>query len=422
MIFNSLIFDKSTFQSLNSDEIFFLRTYYSTTITHILIIEILADLKKHNDDSSTLDRVADLSNKILQLKPNYNVSYKHLLKMNLLGYNVEMLGRPNVDGGKSVVNTDGKRGIVFQQAIEEQVLHRWRNGKFDEAEELLADLWRNSINNIEIQPDSLPRPNSLNRLKNISDIVAYVDSYFDLPQAQSEILQNILAVYTIPQETASNIFYRFEQSEKILIKDFSPYALFCYRILLTFHLSQIRGISTPRKTDIIDLQYLYYLPFSTIFTSDDKFHKMFTPPFLLSDQSFISGVDLKTDLETIVKLRASIPTSDRDAWMDKYKHIPPENNSSFTYRIWDKNVNSTYRNWTQENHSRTREEEQELLNKLKRFRKNQDKVDQSKPFNDEDTDFIIKESWIGPNDYCPCESGKLFKDCHLPDVKKNNSK
>lgn len=422
MIFNSLIFDKSTFQSLNSEEIFFLRTYYFPIITHILIIEILADLKKSDHNSLTPDRVTNLSNKILQLNPTYNVPYYHLLEMNLMGHSVEMLGRPNVGGGKFVIDADGKQGVRFAQAIEEQVLYRWRDGKFDEAEELLADSWQDSINNISIKTDSLPKPDFLKKLKNVGDIATYVNSYFDLQQAQSEILQNILLVYTVPQDIATKIFYRFEQSNNALLKDFSPYALFCYRTFLTFQLSTYRGITTPRKTDILDLQYLYYLPFSTIFTSNDKFHRMFAPHLLRSNQSFIAGADLKSDLKTIVGLRNSIPAAERDNWMDQHKHMPPKNDESFTYCIWDEGVSPAYKDWNQKDQSKTPAEEKELLDRLKRFNRTQATSDQSKPFDDEDTDFIIKESWIGPDDYCPCGSGKIFRNCHLPDVKKNNTK
>jgi len=414
MIFNSLIFDKSTFQSLSPNEIFFLRTYYFPVISHILIIEILADLKKDDSDSLNAERVTDLSNKILQLNPTYNVPYYHLLEMNLMGHPVEMLGRPNVQGGKSVINQDGKKGVVFPQAVEEQVLQRWRDGKFEEAEELLADSWRNSIVDNTIRPDSLPRPDFLNKLKNVADIHSYIDSYLKLPQAQSEILQNILAVFAFPQDIASHIFYRYEQSELKSLYDFSPFALFCYRNFMLFQLSIYRGITTPRKTDILDLQYLYYLPFTTNFTSNDKFHLMFAPPLLRPDQRFIQGSELKADLKSIVEARDSIPANERDEWMAKHKHMPPESPDSFTYKIWDDGVSKSYRDWRKEKHTRTPEEEEQLLERLKRMKDAQSGIDQALPFDEEETDFITRETWIGPNDYCPCGSGKLFKDCHLP--------
>ncbi len=419
MIFNSLLFDKSTFQSLNPDEIFFLRTYYRPVISHILVIEILADLKKYENKALNADRVRDLSNKILQLNPTYSASYYQLLEMSLLGFPVEMRGRPNVPGGKTVINPDGKKGIVFSQPIEEQILQRWRDGKFDEAEKLSADSWRDSIEDNVIKPDSLPRPDFLNELKNQDDLLSYIDSYLKIPQTQDEILHNILAVFAFPQEIATQVFYRYEQAKPILISDFAPYALYCYRIFMLFQLSIYRGITTPRQTDIIDLQYLYYLPFVTIFTSHDRFHKTFAPLFLREDQQFIIGGSLKSDLKSIVQLRDAVPEKELDNWMAKYKKFPPKQTDSITYMTWKDGATPNYKDWTEEPHKRTPEEEKELLERLKQMKGTRADVESSQVFDEEGTEFITRETWIGPDDYCPCDSGKLFKDCHLPEVKKN---
>jgi hypothetical protein len=418
MIFHSLLFDKSTFQSLSKDEIFFLRTYYFPVISHILIIEILGDLKKGGTDAGNSDRVKDLSNKILQLNPTYSASYFHLLEMSLMGYPVEMRGRPNVLGGEQVVDPDGKRGIKFSQPPEEQILQRWRDGKFDEAEEISARSWRDSIKDNVIKPDSMPRPEFLNRLKNHDDLLSYIESYLELPHTQDEILQNVLAVFAFPQELATQVFYRYEQVKPVMIADFAPYALYCYRVFMLFQLSIYRGITTPRQTDIVDLQYLYYLPFVSIFTSHDKFHITFAPLFLREDQKFIVGNDLKADLKSIVKLRDEVPEPELDEWMKKQRSFPPEQPDSFTYNVWKEGATPSYKGWTDESHERTPEQEKELLERLKRMKSGGQSTDPSGVFDEEGTEFITRESWIGPEDYCPCGSGKLFKDCHLPEVKK----
>lgn len=404
---------------MNQDEIFFLRTYYFPVISHILIIEILADLEKSGNNTTDTDRVKDLSNKLLQLNPIYSASYYQLMEMSLMGYPVEMRGRPNVPGGKHVVDPDGKKGIEFSQPVEEQILQRWRDGKFDEAEKISADSWRDSIKDNVIRPDSLPRPDFLNELKNQDDLLTYIDSYLNVSQTQTEILQNILAVFAFPQEIAAQVFYRYEQAKPILISDFAPYALYCYRIFMLFQLSIYRGITTPRRTDIIDLQYLYYLPFVTIFTSHDRFHKTFAPLFLREDQQFILGNDLKSDLKSIVKLRDAVLDKELDEWMEVHKNSPPEQPDSFTHRTWKEGATPNYKDWTKETHKRTPEEEKELLERLKRMKATRADVESSEAFDEEGTEFITRETWIGPDDYCPCGSGKLFKDCHLPEVKKN---
>lgn len=419
MIFNSLIFDKSTFQSLSLDEMFFLRTYYFPTITHILIVEILADLKKGGTNAITYERVSDFSNKILQLNPTYSAPYYDLLEMNLLGYKVEMLGRPNVAGGKNVTDEDGKAGVVFKQAPEEQILQRWRDSKFEEAEELMADSWRNSIDYTKIDLSRVERPDFLKGMKKLSDLTTYIDNYFKIPGAQKEILTNILSTFSIHPQTSSEIFHRFENEKAQLISEFAPYALFCYRAFLTFRLSLYRGFTTPRLTDILDLQYLYYLPFTTIFSSIDKFHKMFAPPLLRLDQHYISGIDLKSDLRIFVEMKEGLPSDEKDTWIEKHKHFPPENVDSFTWKIWDSGANKSYKDWVGTEKVVDPAADQKIVEEVKRRASGLPASDQSTSFDDEKTDFIVKETWIRPNDFCPCGSGKSFKDCHLPEVKKN---
>ena len=53
----------------------------------------------------------------------------------------------------------------------------------------------------------------------------------------------------------------------------------------------------------VDLAYLYYLPFCSVFTSKDNFHAQIVPLFLGPMQDFVNGIDLKEDLK---KLNASI--------------------------------------------------------------------------------------------------------------------
>ena len=73
-VFNTILFDKSAFESFNIDEIFFISQYYESVVCHILIIEILADLKNKEAQRDPKERVKQLSYKILQLQPRYIVS------------------------------------------------------------------------------------------------------------------------------------------------------------------------------------------------------------------------------------------------------------------------------------------------------------------------------------------------------------
>lgn len=75
------ILDKSVLQSFSYDEIFTLNRHYYLNITPILIIEILADLKKNIKKGTPQEKVKELASKLL---PSFsdsviNVHYKDLL-------------------------------------------------------------------------------------------------------------------------------------------------------------------------------------------------------------------------------------------------------------------------------------------------------------------------------------------------------
>lgn len=420
-MFNSIIFDKSAFESLNIAEIFFLHQYYFPIVSHILIIEILADLKKEDDGRDKQERVQQLSHKILQLNPKYTLHYRELIERELRGEYIEMSRRPVVGQGRNVISENGQKGVVIKQQVEEEILQRWQDRQFDEAEKLSAVQWRQSIAENTIDLEDLDRSEGIQALKNLDDIVAYVDQYLALPESQNNILEHVLSLYRIDPTNASQIFYKFETNQFSLLCMIAPYSCFCYRIFLVFSLALVRGIITPRKTDIIDLQYLYYLPFSTIFTSNDKFHNMFAPLFLEKDQIFILGSDLKNDLRTIVAMRDVQKDGERYSWMLQHRRYPPEIESSFTSDLWKKHVPYSLRKSEDTEKTRTPEENKELVDRLNRLAKSPVNPDYTGPFKDDETDFVVIERKVSHEDFCPCGSGKLFKDCHLPEVKKNHN-
>lgn len=366
-VFNSILFDKSAFESFNVEEIFFLQQYYFPVVSHILIIEILADLKQEKPGRDSQVRVQQLAHKILQLKPSYTMNYQELIKHELFGYHVDMSRRPIISQGSRVVGEDGKKGVVIEEMLEEQILQRWQSKKFDEAEKLSADQWHrsNAVNKIDISKHE--RPQGIDDLKTLDDVNNYVGNYLKKPNVQRDIITNIIAVYGVNPKIASQVFYKYETKQFSMLSDIAPYCVKCYRMYLVFSLAIARGIHNPRRTDIIDLQYLYYLPFSSIFTSDDKFHKRFTPLFLEDDQSFISGKDLKNDLGIFVSLRKEQDEDKRAEWTRRYSHYPPSVDSSFTVDMWDRNVPETSRKYDDPVTKRTPAENKDLVDRLNKL-------------------------------------------------------
>jgi hypothetical protein len=49
-------------------------------------------------------------------------------------------------------------------------------------------------------------------------------------------------------------------------------------------------------THVVDLQYLNYLPFCQVFSSNDRLHRLLAPVLKRDDQTFLTGDELKTTL------------------------------------------------------------------------------------------------------------------------------
>jgi hypothetical protein len=320
-----------------------------------------------------------------------------------------------------VTSDEGKRGVNFKQPVEEISLQRWRDKEFDKVEELNAEQWRISIRNSVFDPNHFDKPETLLALKNIDDVYSYVDAYFNNPAAQRSILDTLLAVYPIDSTTASSLYYKYETGQVNSIIDMLPYCSHCLRVYLTFSVSVFRGLITPRKTDIIDLQYLYYLPFACLFRSNDKFHRMFAPLFLQDDQTFIMGSTLKRDLAKIIALRDDIETSNRDQWVYQNKDYPPDIESSFTSDLWKQHVRRPEKGEYTDVKNMSPELQKALVEHLNKLKASKTDPGKGVPVDDNELDFLTIEQKIGPEDFCPCGSGKLYKDCHLQEILKRKN-
>jgi hypothetical protein len=140
------LFDKSFVEMLNLDEATMFDVLYSTVICPIFYTEVLADLSKVPRDQRTVERiVADVARKTPIMHATPNVSHSKLCLGELLGHPIEMRGVPAIAGGKAVRQSDGKVGIVFDEASEAKAFDRWQRGKFYELERDFAARWREQL-------------------------------------------------------------------------------------------------------------------------------------------------------------------------------------------------------------------------------------------------------------------------------------
>ncbi len=365
----NILLDKSALQSLSQREIYRLAAHYNLVTAPILIIEILADLKKETtgDELSTA-QVQQLADKVLG--GSYACAHHELLLVNdLLGDHVPLTGQVPMTGGRVVKNRRGEKGVIFDPSPEDEATLRWREGKFEEAEILLAQRWRDATTGIDLESFQREHKDIFkgHRFKNLDNLYRYV-TFITQPNAPSEkerLLNGILDEFRIQPDAREYIARRWHEHGRPSIQDFAPYAAHCFRVNLVFQYGVITRLITTRRTNRVDIEYLYYAPFCQVFTSRDNLHRDLANSFLRPDQSFVDGDDLKKDLATINQWWDNLNEEQRREYSAAYGSYPPRNSGSVTHQMWSKHMKPWQPGAGNRAANMTKEEEQALLAEIK---------------------------------------------------------
>ena len=411
----TIIIDKSTFQMLSYNELLYVSNYYKHNITPVLTMEVLGDLKKEVKEGQppAIDRVKDFARKLFPVYTIVNTHYKNLIVSDLLGNSPSLDGRPNVNIEKAVISETGAKGQVISITKEEESIYTWREGDFSTADHKLSEIWRSTTTQEDllqkfkstlISSDGKPKFKDFNQL---NEIVTKVIQSDDIQQS---LLKSIIEINGIDADSATKIFSRWQIEGKPLLKDFAPYAYHCLKVDSLFIFGLTSDLIPIRPTNRIDCEYLYYLPFCNVFTSNDKLHKNLVPLLLRADQKFIIGEHLKKDMTQIHTYFEENGIEERR----KYKNEPPIIEDSLTFQLWKEFFNYPKQSNLKRNLSK---EEMEMMKaKMNEFERAM-KGEKMEMQEDEDTEFIIKESFLSADDPCFCGSGKKVIDCCIPPEK-----
>ncbi len=393
----SLIFDKSTLQSLNLDEAMWFDNFFLCNITPLFYIETLADLEKEVRAGRTPEQVVgNLAIKTPDASSKCNVHHRQLLSGELFyGEEIEMAhGRPIISGGQAM-ELGGKTGVIFQESPEEEAFHRWQRGEFLLLERMQAKLWRNALSNVNFEenyrlfqiffPTGRPRA--------LADVKRFVDFYTGVPDQES-VLSFGLAMVGISEEGQKTVLDRWRKSGKSTIKDFVPYFTHVFSVDFFFNLAIAADlIGRGRPSHKIDLAYLYYLPFCTVFTSNDKLHADIVPFFLRDNQVFILGSELKADLARLDSYyNKNIPDEVKKRGVIHFAFYPPTDGSFLVSKLWDKFMSP---HWREHKVELTPQSDSEmskaLLEEMRKFKEGAAPIPAEKRVHSDSVDHIILE-------------------------------
>ena len=338
----SLIFDKSSLESLNLDEAVMMDNFYMSTITPLFFIECLADLEKAIRSNSTPEQlVGSLADRTPDVQGYPNEHHLHILQAELSRKFdlTKVMRRAALPRGRQVQLGD-KKGVVYQKSEIAEAFTRWSRREFLDVERGIAKRWRRSLKAVdfktmvnrvskEIGPWRVPR--SLKDAKGIADtVINYLDAEF--------LLRFGLALLDVP-ETTDRVVDDWKARRRPKLREHVPYFVFLLTINIFFCLilptQLLRNVKPSHQ---VDLAYLYYLPFCSVFTSKDNFHAQIVPLFLEPMQNFVYGVDFKEDMKRLVAHYSELPEAVLKTGLNNFARHPPEDDSFITTQMWNKHL------------------------------------------------------------------------------------
>lgn len=413
----TILLDKSALQSLSRRELIALSRLFTVNIAPVLGMEILADLKKGSDPESARAETVMLANKLLQIDSAVNIQHGDLLLDDLLGNPVPMEYKPVVLQGEPTQHEDGRVGLFCEETDFDRAILRWQTGDFDAADRILASKWRQIPEGIDLEAfrtrnvgSRLPDPGP----GSIEELATMLQAYVDHARARTDALTHLIQEFKFSQEFAQRICYRAECLQLGSLSEMSPYGAHCAKTSLLFYYGLVHGFIGTRATNRIDLEYLYYLPFTHAFVSGDRFHVTMAPYLMAGPQMFVDAPSLKAELKAISDVWG-LPQLNSDIGAAPYVPEPLNDPDSLLFKIW-KRAFPDWRPGRRNTAPSLSEDEErrivEQVNKMAKAERGDGSVEELKS-----PDFIVRASTVSLDSPCHCGSGKSLRECCLKGYK-----
>lgn len=336
-----LIFDKSALQSFSLDEAIMLDVFFLTNIVPVFYVEVLADLDKDDPRGHAAESVvSELADKTPVVSSSPNAFHERLVVGNLLGRPTPMTGQIVLDRAVARRAADGAVGFHVEEAPEVELLGRWQRREFNDVERMHARTWRASLagvdfgNMIEFAKNAVPPDR---KIASLADAKAFADWF--VAERDPAVLMFALEFLRVPDAFKDDIRARHASQGQPPLGRFAPYAAYVLTVDLVFALGMsISRISPQKSNNMIDVSYLYYLPFCMVFVSGDKLHARLAPLFLRPDQSFAWAPELKAALRDLHEYYAPHRDEIERVGLYSFASRPPLDLENAVTRLWDKSL------------------------------------------------------------------------------------
>lgn len=335
------LFDKSVLQSLSIDESVWFDQFYLPLICPMFYVETLADLGKSTSDSTSIRQVRRIADKFPECNGSLSAHHQDLSISDLLGGNIPMIRKVILPNGRGVA-WENKTGTIYDLPAEVEAFNRWQKGDFGEIEHQIARKWRENLNSINLSEYSTrfrTLDSNVSNCRSLDEVYVNAKSIVTDQDKQFELMTLALDFFNVPLPLRRSIMETWNTYNNLPLTDYAPYAFYVLTVDLFFQIALKSSlISVERNSNLVDIAYLFYLPFCNVFTSSDRLHKRCAKLFLREDQDFVWGQDLKTDLAEINVSFSKLPNDEKERGLTHFAKYPPSDGGSLTSRLWNRHI------------------------------------------------------------------------------------
>ncbi len=366
------LFDKSFIQSLSLDESVWFDHFFITNVCPLFYVETLGDLAKHPPKGRTQqDEVRIIADKFPVTGSAPCPHHADLSLLNLLGDEIPMRGQIPLQSAR-LVSVDGAPHVISEGSPVAQAFERWQRSDFESIERSVAAAWRNQLSQVDLSqsPPLFKRWKPFQRrCASLEEAYAAARAFVSSRKPSYLRLEICLSLLQIPQRATPQVHARWAKLRYPTISHFAPYAAFQVSVIIFYHMSVQSGLIPPRQHwSLMDVAYLFYLPFCMLFVSSDKLHRTIAPYFLRDDQQFVWGPDLKSSLQELNIYYSQYPENEKERGLNAFAPTPPQKIQTLVSQLWDHHLPR----WREEKeasaHDNERPKLQDIKEKIERMR------------------------------------------------------
>jgi hypothetical protein len=330
----AIIVDKSVYQGFSPKLVNRLNSLFYPIFTTVLFRECAGNLGKYAEIDECITGFMKTAKAFQSGQGRFMIDVHRLLDLEETGEGFPLDGRPIVIP-ESTMQTGNGVSVLIEEEEERSQIRGWIKGTFREGERIFWGESRNKNQSYPLEEEFILLKDQLCIFKNMDDASRYVEKTLS---NKNELLGIIDVILDRCKSSPRNLLHRLRDVCTESSLGSLPYHRHVLHVIILFYILLASGLIGTRSTNLIDLEYFFYLPFCKVFTSGDKFHRTMFKALRFSNCLYLDRDILAGDLKKIEHYFSKFSQSDTKLYRETYGSYPPPIANSQICLAWEKSM------------------------------------------------------------------------------------